>query len=497
MSDRPALVLVGHGSHRGPGAADALYAHADRLRASGPFEEVRPAFWQEEPSLRSVRRTLHRSSAVVVPVLTSEGYFAEEVFPRELGVDDLADARADVELAYADPVGTHPALADVVADRVEVARSGPAEELGVVLVGHGTDRNPNSAAATRSHAERLRARGDYAEVAARFLDEAPAVADLTDHVAAEEVVVVPVFVADGPHTAVDVPSAFGHPGIGETARLDGRTVHYTGAVGTAASLSDVIRERAEEAAARLRTEPGDGPAAGAPAAFASWVETADGGRALGELHVSSRAGGFELRHRIDAGRPRSAMDALDAPRDLRDRARTDDRGRYRPLSGARSLPTGWTLGGLDAAGLDRAVNAVYPGAVAAWHRDRRGDLDVTPLAATVDRQTGRYAELAALDPRALDAAVEAVCGDCVREPRWTDGAEGDAGGGSTAIPCAEACPFLLSAAHALRGVEPAGVDDEDPAAPVGAFEVAGNRYRTRFARGLADAASATPDGRAD
>lgn len=506
MSRPPALVLAGHGSQRHPNSSAPLEAHADRIRSSGPFDEVQTAFWKEEPTLRGFAETLRSPAAVVVPILTSEGYFANEVFPRELGVDAPESRAVDVDLAYADPVGTHAAMVDVIVDRVESARTGPPGSVAVALVGHGTERNARSARATRTHAGRLRDRERYARVEPLFLDEEPAVADLTDHVDAAEVVVVPFFVADGHHTTRDVPDAFGHPGIGETADVGGRIVHYTGAVGTEPALADVIVERAEEALAErgwsddaAAESPGTdapdalgpGPASGADEAFLDWVDAGTGSREWGQLSIRADPNGFELRHRADDGRARSSLTALDDPATLRDHVRHDDRGRYRPLSGAQTLPTGWVLAGVDGEAFVRAVEFVYPDSVARWHRERRGRLSTTPFEDTVDRQTGFYADLDDLDSSALEAVADAVCGDCVRDRQWSTGEETERGGeGDTAegdepIPCAEACPFFLSAAHAFRDVDPEAAADVDPTVPPGDLEAPGNRYRVRFAEALA------------
>lgn len=479
MSGTQALVLAGHGSQRHARSAAPVHAHADRIRAGGGFHEVRTAFWKEEPTLGDVATTVESDVAYVVPVLTSEGYFADEVFPRELDAPDDGHRASSPDIRYTEPAGTHPAMTAVVEDRVEVTRDGPAEAAAVVVVGHGTERNERSADSTRSHADRLRDRGRYAEVEALFLDEPPYVDDALEHVSAPEVVLVPLFVADGYHTTADVPAALGHPGVGETAVIDGRRVHYTGAVGTEPSLADVIVERAVEAGASPDVDVPSPRLSPAESEFVRRLR--DGPVAWGELSIDITDGGFLIRHRADANLPSESLASVDGPSTLRERVRHDDDGRYRPLSGAETLPTGWELAGLDTTGLVRAVRAVYPGSIAHWYRDRSDQLVVTDFRETVDRQTGIYADLDRLSQAELDAATEAVCGGCVRSRRWgiDDGEDPDAGG----IPCREACPFFLSAAHAFldSGRAAAELDSEVPA---GAFEDPANRYRVEYSRAI-------------
>ena len=249
-----ALVLAGHGSHRNPESARPVYDHAARLRDRGAFEEVREAFWKEEPSLRNVLRTVESDEVVVVPLFMAAGYFSEQVLPRELRLTD--DWRLDVEktVRYADPVGTHDAMTDVVVERAESVLDVVPADAGVAVVGHGTERNENSAKTTEYHAERVRDRETFAEVRALFMDESPEIDDLPDHFEARDVAVVPLFLADGYHTREDIPEDVGltddhRDGWDVPADVDGHRVWYAGAVGTEPLLADVALERAEEALA--------------------------------------------------------------------------------------------------------------------------------------------------------------------------------------------------------------------------------------------------------
>lgn len=445
MTARTALVLAGHGSQTHPATAGAVYAQVDRLRDRAVADVVRAGFWKEDPTLRSVASTLACDRAVVVPMLTSGGYFADAVFPRELGVDDATALDCGPTIQYTDPVGTHPAMTTVLADRVEATRDLPPGEVGVVVVGHGTDRHARSDRATREHVRRLRDRDRYAAVASAFLDESPHIADVVPAIAGVELVVVPLFIADGDHTTTDIPAAFGHPGRGERAILDGRPVHYTAAVGTEDRVTDIILDRARDAGL---TPTGDGGLTTDEERFVAACASASP-VTLGELRLTHRDGSFALRHRADAGGDPADLTSIPDPAALRDNVRTDDAGAYRPVSGLRTLPRGWILDGLDRAGFVRAVRAVYPGAIVHRALDRREALPVTDLPATLDRQIGMYREIDRLDDETLRAATETVCGACVRQPRW--GIDGDTSPDDAAgdIPCPEACPAVLETAHRL------------------------------------------------
>ncbi|QGX95542.1 hypothetical protein EI982_12445 [Haloplanus rallus] len=265
-----ALLVVAHGSHLNPRSSTPAQDHADAIRASGAFDEVREAYWKEEPSFRNALRTVAADEVYVVPLFVSEGYFTEEVIPRELRLDfDVTDwesdgtsadsvtlrpADVDKTVHYCGPVGTHDAMTDVIVRRAETVTGDPdvGDGVGLAVVGHGTKRNENSAKAIEYHAGRIRDGGRFAEVRALFMDEEPEVDDVTDHFESEDIVVVPLFIADGYHTQEDIPEDMGiadDGGYPVPARLDGHDVWYAGAIGTEPLMADVVLERAADAGA--------------------------------------------------------------------------------------------------------------------------------------------------------------------------------------------------------------------------------------------------------
>ncbi len=269
----PALVIAAHGSHLSPGSAQPTYDHADRIRETGAFDEVREAFWKEEPHFREVIRTLESEEVYIVPLFISEGYFTEQVIPRELrleewdpdrwdsdGVDasqaTLEATDVDKTIHYCGPAGTHDAMTDVIVQRAQSVTDDPdvGEGFGLAVVGHGTERNENSAKAIYYHADRIRERGRFDEVKSVFMDEEPEVDDVTDFFESEDIVVVPLFIADGFHTQEDIPEDMGltddyRKGYDIPAAVDGHRIWYSGAVGTEPLMADVIVERAADAGA--------------------------------------------------------------------------------------------------------------------------------------------------------------------------------------------------------------------------------------------------------
>jgi sirohydrochlorin cobaltochelatase len=147
-------------------------------------------------------------------------------------------------------------MSDVIVQRAESVTGDPdvGEGVGLAVVGHGTERNENSAKAIEYHADRIRERGRFAEVQALFMDEDPEVDDVTDYFESQDIVVVPLFIADGFHTQEDIPEDVGltddyRTGYDVPTRVDGHDIWYAGAVGTEPLMADVILERAADAGA--------------------------------------------------------------------------------------------------------------------------------------------------------------------------------------------------------------------------------------------------------
>ncbi len=277
-----ALVVAAHGSHKNAESATPAYDHAARIRETGAFDDVREAFWKEEPGFRDVLRTVAADEVYVVPLFVSEGYFTEEVLPRELRLegwdpaawasDGVSAGHATLTAAdtgqtvhYCGPVGTHDAMTDVVVRRAETVTGDPnvGPDTGLAVVGHGTERNAHSAKAIQYHADRIEALDRFAEVRALFMDEDPEVDDLTDYFETEDVVLVPLFVADGYHTQEDIPEDVGlvADGVAEDydvpATVDGHRVWYAGAVGTEPLVAAVVLERAADAGAGVESALAD------------------------------------------------------------------------------------------------------------------------------------------------------------------------------------------------------------------------------------------------
>ena len=274
------LVLVGHGSTLNADSAAPTYQHADELRRRGVFAEVLEAFWKQEPCIAGVLRGAFTPRVFVVPLFISEGYFTEEVIPRELGMPRdgsgfrnvlrrTADAISATEqtVYYCGPVGTHASMTRVLLSRAhEVVAKHPfprapkPRETALFIAGHGTGNNENSRKAIEHQVELIRAKNEYAEVHAVFMEEEPRIGDCYALAAAKNIVMVPFFISDGLHSYEDIPVMLGEaerivqkrlkdgqPSWRNPTEKKGKLVWYAPSIGNEPHLPDVILERVREA----------------------------------------------------------------------------------------------------------------------------------------------------------------------------------------------------------------------------------------------------------
>ena len=245
-----ALVIVGHGSHLNEDSSLPVYEHAVRIRErfGVEYDEVVECFWKEEPSMRHVFDTVEAEDVSVVPAFISEGYFTQQVIPRELGLEGPITHKGGKIIRYAGPLGTFEGMADVILERADDLLRDKEVAPGrraLVLLGHGTDLNKSSGGVIYLNAGRIRERDLYDLVEVGFLDQDPQIDEVVENVEAENVVLIPVFIAEGWHTRETIPEDLGL--TGEVTRRGEKTIFYGAPVGTHPSMAPLIVARAREA----------------------------------------------------------------------------------------------------------------------------------------------------------------------------------------------------------------------------------------------------------
>ena len=261
------LIVLGHGSTKNEDSATPVFQHAAELRRRKVFSDVREAFWKQAPQVKDVLAEVHAPRAFIVPLFISEGYFASEVIPHELGFGNGFKLQTSgSRLFYCLPAGTHDSMTAVLLARAaEVVEQHPfprapkPKDLTLFIAGHGTTRSENSRKPIERQVELIRAKQLYAGVHAIFLEEEPRIAACYALAQTRSLVIVPFFISDGLHTAEDIPVLLGEPARVVKQRLEAgqptwrnpternsKLVWYSAAVGSEPHLADVILERVRE-----------------------------------------------------------------------------------------------------------------------------------------------------------------------------------------------------------------------------------------------------------
>lgn len=207
------LILAAHGCGDGSPANQRVVQTAESINASGTFQAVIAAFNKGRPGFDDILSFVMTQRVVVVPLMTSAGYFSDDVLPRRLY--DGTDGRG-MEVCITPPVGMMPEIVDLV---VDMTRDGLARfELAptateVIVVGHGTTRNRKSSQRTYDVSRAIEAAIPVRSVTAAFLDEPPYVAEVSRQRSAENLVVVPFLFGGGAHVLEDIPGALGLPAV--------------------------------------------------------------------------------------------------------------------------------------------------------------------------------------------------------------------------------------------------------------------------------------------
>ena len=238
MRRRPgkALVIVGHGSARNPHTREPICQAVKRIAATGVYDEVVCGLLKEDPKLDTVLDSVRSLDVTIVPFFISSGYYTEQVIPQKMGLCGEVTMDGLRVIRYREPVGMHPLFAEVLVDRARAAGATAADAL--VVLGHGTPKNPNSAKNVFLQAERVAEMKLFAEVVTVFIDQEPHLNNVLEMTTASKLVIVPLFVADGWHVSETIPADLAQMEHGT------RELVYAKAVGTDPRIADLILDGA-------------------------------------------------------------------------------------------------------------------------------------------------------------------------------------------------------------------------------------------------------------
>ena len=438
MSDlsHSALLIIGHGSTENPDSATPYFDHAAAAREKGIFGEVHLAFWKEEPSLREALYMIDAEEIYVVPDFISEGYFTQEVIPRELELDGPTTRVHGKTVHYCPPVGIHPTMTTILSRRVEqeapdIAR----EETTLFVVGHGTALNDNTTRAVIDQATLLAEKfPEFAAVHATFMEQEMFIEDWDKHCSTPNAVVVPFFIADGLHSYQDIPVLLGfeeNEGLPASQKdifrqnpyqIRGKTLYYTSAIGIEPAVGEVIIDQVHSFRKEHLIEPSTSkePSGSLTKRLAEAI--ANGINQIGQITILTEHNGapYALCHVDDANQTSNLTIHRD-PFEAHQIATLAEDGHYRFTKGELSLKQGWIFLLANADELRQALDLFYPASFALWLAKKEGALRVQNLRPKLKRQTGMYRFAHTISDAGAQKLICDVCGPgncCVKKILW-------------------------------------------------------------------------------
>ncbi len=187
------VVLAAHGAGDDSPANQEVRAITSRLRGRDAGASFEPVFNRGSPSFATGSADAD-ARTLVIPLMTSDGYFVRERIARTFGA-----RRA----AVAPPIGLLPVLREAFIERVvrQHAERGFAK---VLIVGHGTQRHPASAGSTETLAAELRQRISV-PIRTAYLDQPPTLESVIADLLEERLLVLPFLLGGGTHELDDIP----------------------------------------------------------------------------------------------------------------------------------------------------------------------------------------------------------------------------------------------------------------------------------------------------
>lgn len=124
-------------------------------------------------------------------------------------------------------------------------------DAGLVLIGHGSTQNADSAAPVYQQAAELRRRRLFARVREGFWKQAPLVVDVAPELLERRIFFVPLFISEGYFSEKIIPRALGFlpeaaGSLGRVRKQGAQALFYCRSVGSHESMTGVLQARARQ-----------------------------------------------------------------------------------------------------------------------------------------------------------------------------------------------------------------------------------------------------------
>lgn len=121
-------------------------------------------------------------------------------------------------------------------------------DAALVVLGHGTTLNEQSAAPVLQHVAELRRRKIFGAVHPAFWKQEPQIKKVLAEITTPRVFIVPFFISEGYFSTEIIPKELGFPAVPSTLNSQLSTLHYCSPVGSHELMTTVILARARQVA---------------------------------------------------------------------------------------------------------------------------------------------------------------------------------------------------------------------------------------------------------
>lgn len=223
------VLLIGHGSTAYASAAGCLAQHANALRKRKIFANVQHATLNGGPNPVEVFSNIGDAERILIqPCFMTDGYLSRLATTSRLGIHEK-----DPRIVVCPPIGLSRGLISLtaeVAEEIREANGWSVNDWDVLLVAHGSSKDPASRRGAEQIAHNLVGRTSASEIAISFIEEVPFVENVAQTLR-RPTAVLGLFAAPGGHALDDVPEALNEVSV---------PVQYSGAIGQDARMADVI-----------------------------------------------------------------------------------------------------------------------------------------------------------------------------------------------------------------------------------------------------------------
>ncbi len=223
------VLLIGHGSSVYTSAAGCLAQHASALRKRKVFANVQHATLNGGPNPVDVLSNIGDADRILIlPYFMTDGYLSRLATTSRLGIHEK-----DPRIIVCPPIGLSSELVSLtakVAEEIREANAWLENDWDVLLVAHGSSKDPASRRWADQITHNLIGRTSATDITTCFIEETPFVHDVAQSLM-RPTAVMGLFAAPGGHALDDVPEALNDVSV---------PVQYSGAIGNDVRMANVI-----------------------------------------------------------------------------------------------------------------------------------------------------------------------------------------------------------------------------------------------------------------